>query len=74
MKKTKIVVIGVGAVGSTTAYTLLLRNRMDELVLIDANRNKAIGDALDTNHGMPYLGGPKSGRGYTRTAGTRTSL
>src|SRR5690606_21210492 len=59
MKKTRIVVIGVGAVGSTTAYTLLLRNRMDELVLIDANHNKAVGDALDMNHGMPYLGRSK---------------
>jgi len=55
-KKTRIVVIGVGAVGSTTAYTLLLRNRMDELVLIDANKEKAIGDALDMNHGLPFLG------------------
>jgi L-lactate dehydrogenase len=56
MKKSKIVVIGTGAVGSTTAYTLLLRNRMDELVLIDANHNKAAGDALDMNHGMAFLG------------------
>lgn len=54
-KKTRIVVIGVGAVGSTTAYTLLLRHRMDELVLIDANKEKAIGDALDMNHGLPFL-------------------
>ncbi len=53
--KTKIVVIGVGAVGSTTAYTLLLRGRMDELVLIDANEEKAKGDALDMNHGLPFL-------------------
>jgi L-lactate dehydrogenase len=59
MKKTRIVIIGAGAVGSTTAYTLLLRNRMDELVLIDANHNKAVGDALDMNHGMPFLGGAK---------------
>lgn len=59
MKKSRIVVIGTGAVGSTTAYTLLLRNRMDELVLIDANADKAAGDALDMNHGMPYLGGAK---------------
>ena len=56
MKKTRIVIIGVGAVGSTTAYTLLLRSRMDELVLIDANQEKAIGDALDMNHGLPFLG------------------
>lgn len=32
---------------------------MDELVLIDANRNKAIGDALDMNHGLPFLGKAK---------------
>src|SRR5262249_26172509 len=54
-KKTRIVVVGVGAVGSTTAYTLLLRGRMDELVLIDSNKGKAIGDALDMNHGLPFL-------------------
>ncbi|HMG69143.1 MAG TPA: L-lactate dehydrogenase [Chitinophagaceae bacterium] len=59
LKKTRIVVIGVGAVGSTTAYTLLLRARMDELVLIDANQEKAIGDALDMNHGLPFLGKAK---------------
>lgn len=59
MKKTKVVVIGVGAVGSTTAYTLLLRSRMDELVLIDSNAGKAVGDALDMNHGMPFLGHTK---------------
>jgi len=58
-KKIRIVVIGVGAVGSTTAYTLLLRERMDELVLIDANKGKAIGDALDMNHGLPFLGKAK---------------
>lgn len=58
-KKTRIVIIGVGAVGSTTAYTLLLRERMDELVLIDANYEKAVGDALDMNHGLPFLGKAK---------------
>src|ERR1051326_2108664 len=58
-KKTRIVVIRVGAVGSTAAYTLLLRERMDELVLIDANKGKAIGDALDMNHGLPFLGKAK---------------
>jgi L-lactate dehydrogenase len=55
-KKTRIVIIGIGAVGSTTAYTLLLRRRIDELVLIDANKQKALGDALDMNHGMPFMG------------------
>lgn len=59
MKKTRIVIIGTGAVGATTAYTLLLRRRVDELVLIDANKKKAIGDAMDMNHGMPFLGNTK---------------
>ncbi|WP_127573037.1 L-lactate dehydrogenase [Paenibacillus xylaniclasticus] len=59
MSKTKIVVIGVGAVGATTAYTLLLRERADELVLIDANKEKAKGDAIDMNHGFPFLGRTK---------------
>lgn len=59
MKKTRIVVIGSGAVGATTAYTLMLRNRTDELVLIDANHSKAVGDALDMNHGIPFLGATK---------------
>ena len=59
LKKTRIAIIGVGAVGSTTAYTLLLRERMDELVLIDANNVKAVGDALDMNHGLPFMGKAK---------------
>lgn len=58
-KKTRVVVIGTGAVGSTTAYTLLLRERMTELVLIDVNHNKAKGDALDMNHGIPFTGRTK---------------
>ncbi len=64
MKKgAKIAVVGVGAVGSTTAYTLLLRERASELVLIDYNHAKAVGDALDMNHGMPFLGRTKVSAG-----------
>lgn len=48
----RIVVIGCGAVGSTFAYTVLLRGLATELVIIDANREKALGDVLDLNHGL----------------------
>ena len=48
----KIVLIGCGAVGSTFAYTVLVRALANELVIIDANRNKAEGDVLDLNHGL----------------------
>lgn len=46
-------------VGSTTAYTLFLRERTNELVLIDANKEKAFGDALDMNHGHAFTGSTK---------------
>lgn len=70
IKPTKIVVIGAGFVGSTAAYTLLLRQRMSELVLIDVNRDKALGDALDMNHGLPFIGGAKVWAGdYSDCAG-----
>ncbi len=49
---TKIVAIGSGAVGSTFAYTVLLKGLADELVIIDQNKAKAEGDALDLNHGL----------------------
>lgn len=69
-KPTKIALIGTGFVGSTAAYTLLLRQRMSELVLIDVNRDKALGDALDMNHGLPFIGGAKVWAGdYSDCAG-----
>lgn len=58
-RPTRVVVIGTGAVGSTTAYTLFLRERASELVLIDVNKEKALGEALDMNHGLPFTGGVK---------------
>ncbi|MHA0856670.1 L-lactate dehydrogenase [Paenibacillus sp. CMAA1364] len=58
-KPSRVVIVGTGAVGTTTAYTLLLRHRMTELVLIDVNHKKALGEALDMNHGLPFVGGVK---------------
>lgn len=51
-ENTKIVVVGSGAVGSTFAYTVLLKGLANELVIIDINKDKAEGDALDLNHGI----------------------
>ncbi len=55
MFKGKITIVGAGAVGSATAYTLMLSGLVSELVLIDINRNKAEGDALDMNHGISFV-------------------
>ena len=55
MFRGKVVVIGAGAVGSTTAYTLLLGGLFQEIVLIDIRKEKAEGDALDMAHGVSLV-------------------
>ncbi len=55
MFRGKVVVIGTGAVGSTTAYTLMLGGLFQKIVLIDINRDKASGDALDMAHGVSLV-------------------
>lgn len=51
---TRIAIVGTGHVGSTYAYALLLNRLSSEIVLIDANRAKAEGEAMDLNHAMPF--------------------
>lgn len=55
MFRGKVVVIGAGAVGSTTAYTLMLGGLFQDIVLIDINKSKAEGDALDMAHGVSLV-------------------
>lgn len=52
----KVVVIGAGAVGSSIAYALTIRNLAREIVLIDVDNNRAQGEAMDIQHGIPYMG------------------
>lgn len=51
----KISIIGSGFVGATTAYTLALSGFVKTIVLIDINKDKAEGDALDISHGVPFI-------------------
>ena len=55
MFKGKITIIGAGAVGATTAYTLMLSGLVSEIVLIDKDKNRAEGNALDMNHGISFV-------------------
>lgn len=51
----KIVIIGCGNVGMSYAYALLnQRTKVDELVLIDINKEKTIGEAMDLNHCLAF--------------------
>jgi L-lactate dehydrogenase len=55
MKK-KITIIGAGAVGATTAFALLARGAASEVVLIDINTERAMGEALDIKQATPFIG------------------
>ena len=51
----KVAIVGVGMVGATTAYSLVTQGVCRELVLIDKNVKKAVGEALDLNDCISYL-------------------
>ena len=51
----KVTIIGAGAVGATTAFALLTRGAASEVVLIDINTNKALGEALDIKQATPFI-------------------
>ncbi len=50
----KCAIIGCGFVGSASAFSLMQSGLFSEIVLIDANKDKAIGEALDISHGLPF--------------------
>lgn len=50
----RVALIGTGFVGSSYAFALLNQGVTEELVLIDLNKEKSEGDAMDLNHGMPF--------------------
>ncbi len=50
----KITVIGTGNVGATIAYTLTTAGIASEIVMIDINGEKALGEALDIRQGTPF--------------------
>ena len=52
----KVVLIGTGMVGMSYAYALLNQSACDELVLIDLDRLRAEGEAMDLNHGLAFSG------------------
>ncbi len=52
----KITVIGAGSVGATVTYTLSVMGVADEIVMIDINETKVLGEALDIRQGLPFCG------------------
>jgi len=54
MTKSKVVIVGTGFVGMSYAYALLNQGTIEELVLVDLNKEKAEGEAMDLNHGLAF--------------------
>lgn len=52
----KVAIIGAGYVGASIAYALTIRNLASQIVLIDIDQHKAEGEAMDIQHGIPYMG------------------
>lgn len=54
--RSKIVIIGAGFVGASTAFAVSLKQMVNEVVLVDVFKDKAEGEAMDINHGLSFLG------------------
>ena len=54
MKKGKVVLVGTGFVGMSMAYSMLNRGGINELILIDIDKDKTKGEEMDLAHGLPY--------------------
>ena len=54
MNPRKVAVVGCGFVGSASAFALMQSGLFSEMVLIDANFEKAEGEAFDISHGVPF--------------------
>ena len=50
----KVAIVGCGFVGSATAFALMQSGLFSEIVMLDADRAKAEGEALDISHGLPF--------------------
>lgn len=71
MKSVKISIIGAGAVGSATAFALMNQSVASEIVLVDINHEKAVGEALDLSHGQVFVDPVKITAGdYESTKGS----
>ncbi|MDO5541079.1 MAG: L-lactate dehydrogenase [Eubacteriales bacterium] len=54
-KNTKVVIVGAGNVGAAAAFSIVQQGLCDEVVLIDQNKEKAEGEALDLRHSIFFM-------------------
>lgn len=54
-KTRKVAIVGTGLVGSSTAFSLITQGICDEVLMIDINKEKALGEVMDLKHCIEYL-------------------
>lgn len=54
-RNSKVAIVGIGNVGSATAYSIINQGLCEEVVLIDVNQEKAYGEALDLQHSVYFM-------------------
>jgi L-lactate dehydrogenase len=55
INRSKVVIVGAGLVGSSTAFSLITQGICDEVMIIDINKDKAHGEMMDLCHCVEYL-------------------
>jgi L-lactate dehydrogenase len=50
----KVAIVGAGFVGTTLAYSLLINGTVSKIIFIDIKKEKAEGEVMDLNHGLPF--------------------
>lgn len=69
--KGKVGVVGTGMVGASFAYALMQSGLASEMVLIDRDEARAAGEAMDLNHGLPFVRPMRiHAGGYAQLAGS----
>lgn len=51
----KGVIVGAGQVGMACAYSMLIQNTLEEMVIVDVNTEKVEGEVMDLSHGLPFV-------------------
>lgn len=54
--RSKVVVVGTGAVGAAVAFDIVMNHVCDDLILIDINKEKSWAEATDLQHSLGYSG------------------
>ncbi|HBX15922.1 MAG TPA: L-lactate dehydrogenase [Candidatus Magasanikbacteria bacterium] len=55
IETTRVVIVGTGFVGSTSAFAIMMSGIASEIVLIDVNKDKCLGEAWDLEHGISFV-------------------